>query len=176
MWRQWMHEGAQIVDQSMLSATRTARDGRTEAHWRQWRLLLRHARRSGNGGRHGQPLALAFIAEALLLTAVLACLLGKWQVTRLSRGWFVVLALAGGLGFALPPIVGSRHANFSDGSSAVTTARRQTLPFTFRAYLDVSGRPPLAGPNGGGRLRLELAADLRHHRRLRATESTTGVN
>ena len=48
------------------------------------------------------PLALAFIAEALLLTGVLAYLLGTLQVTRLSRGWFVVLALAGGLGFALP--------------------------------------------------------------------------
>jgi hypothetical protein len=53
-------------------------------------------------GAMGNPLALAFIAEALLLTGVLAYLLGKWQVTRLSRGWFVVLALAGGLAFALP--------------------------------------------------------------------------
>jgi hypothetical protein len=48
------------------------------------------------------PLALAFIVEALVLTGVLAYLLVKWQVTRLPRGWFVLLSLAGGLAFALP--------------------------------------------------------------------------
>ena len=53
-------------------------------------------------GAMANPLALAFVAEALLLTGVLAYLLGKWRVTRLSRGWFVVLALAGSLAFALP--------------------------------------------------------------------------
>lgn len=53
-------------------------------------------------GVMANALALAFIAEALLMTGVLAYLLGKWQVTRLSRSWFVVLALAGSLAFALP--------------------------------------------------------------------------
>jgi hypothetical protein len=48
------------------------------------------------------PLALAFILEALLLVGVLAYLLRKWDVSRVSWGWFVVLSLAGGLAFALP--------------------------------------------------------------------------
>jgi cellobiose-specific phosphotransferase system component IIC len=48
------------------------------------------------------PLALAFILEALLLVAVLAYLLRKWGVSRLPWGWFVVLSLSGGLAFALP--------------------------------------------------------------------------
>ena len=51
------------------------------------------------------PLAMAFVAEALLLTGVLAYLLVKWHVTRLSRGWFILLSLAGSLGFALPVAV-----------------------------------------------------------------------
>ena len=53
----------------------------------------------------GNWLALAFIAEALLLTGVLAYLLVKWQVTCLSRGWLVLLSLAGSLAFALPVAV-----------------------------------------------------------------------
>lgn len=53
-------------------------------------------------GAMANPLALAFIAEALLVTGVLAYVLGKWQLSRLSRSWFVVLALAGSLAFALP--------------------------------------------------------------------------
>jgi hypothetical protein len=46
-----------------------------------------------------------FVVEALLLTGVLAYLLVKWQVTKLSRGWFVLLSLVGSLAFAIPVAV-----------------------------------------------------------------------
>lgn len=48
------------------------------------------------------PVALAFMTEALVLTAVFAWLLGKWGVNRLSWVWFVALSLLGGMAFALP--------------------------------------------------------------------------
>ena len=48
------------------------------------------------------PLAVAFIVEALVLTALLAYLLAKWNVTSMSWGWFVLLALVGSLAFAVP--------------------------------------------------------------------------
>lgn len=48
------------------------------------------------------PVSLAFIVEALVMTGVLAYLLRKWGVTRLPWGWFVALALVGGLAFAVP--------------------------------------------------------------------------
>lgn len=48
------------------------------------------------------PLALAFVLEALVLVGVLAYLLGRWRVSRLHWGWFVLLSLAGSLAFALP--------------------------------------------------------------------------
>ena len=51
------------------------------------------------------PLALAFILEALVLVGVLAYLLRKWGVSRLPWGWFVVLSLLGGLAFALPVVL-----------------------------------------------------------------------
>ena len=51
------------------------------------------------------PVAVAFIVEALLLTGALAYLLRKWEVARLSARWFVALALAGGLAFALPVVL-----------------------------------------------------------------------
>jgi uncharacterized membrane protein YhaH (DUF805 family) len=51
------------------------------------------------------PVALAFIVEALLLTGALAYLLRRWRVAHLSAGWFIVLALAGGLAFALPVVL-----------------------------------------------------------------------
>lgn len=51
------------------------------------------------------PIAVAFIAEALILVGVLAYLLEKWGVTRLHWGWFVGLSLAGGLAFALPVVL-----------------------------------------------------------------------
>ena len=48
------------------------------------------------------PVSLAFIVEALVMTGVLAYLLHRWSVTRLAWGWFVALALIGGLAFAVP--------------------------------------------------------------------------
>lgn len=48
------------------------------------------------------PLAAAFVVEALVLAGVLAYLLDKWNVSRLHWGWFVVLSLLGGIAFALP--------------------------------------------------------------------------
>lgn len=56
------------------------------------------------------PIALAFIAEAMLLVVALAYLLPKWGVTRISRAWFVALAIVGGLGFAIPvALLGARR-------------------------------------------------------------------
>ena len=51
------------------------------------------------------PLAAAFIVEALVLTGVLAYLLGRWGVSRLSWRWFVVLSLLGSMAFALPVVL-----------------------------------------------------------------------
>jgi hypothetical protein len=51
------------------------------------------------------PVAAAFIIEALVLTGVFAYLLDKWRVSRLSWGWFVALSLAGGMAFALPVVL-----------------------------------------------------------------------
>ena len=48
------------------------------------------------------PLALAFIIEAMLLVVTLAWLFRKWGLTRLGWGWFVVLSLVGSLAFAIP--------------------------------------------------------------------------
>jgi len=51
------------------------------------------------------PIAMAFIAEALLLVPVLAWLLGRWGVSRRPWPWFVVLSMLGGLAFALPVVL-----------------------------------------------------------------------
>ena len=48
------------------------------------------------------PVALAFILEALVLVVVFADLLGKWGLLRVGWGWFVLFSLLGGLAFALP--------------------------------------------------------------------------
>ena len=48
------------------------------------------------------PLALAFVIEAMLLVVTLAWLFRKWGMTRLGWGWFVVLSLVGSLAFAIP--------------------------------------------------------------------------
>lgn len=51
------------------------------------------------------PIALAFIVEALVLMGVLAYLLAKWRVARLHWGWFVGLSLLGSMAFALPIVL-----------------------------------------------------------------------
>jgi hypothetical protein len=51
------------------------------------------------------PIALAFMAEALVLTGVFAYLLAKWGVSRLHWHWFVLLSLLGGMAFAVPVVL-----------------------------------------------------------------------
>src|SRR5688572_19290757 len=48
------------------------------------------------------PLALAFVVEAMLLVVTLAWLFRKWRLSRLGWGWFVALSLLGSLAFAIP--------------------------------------------------------------------------
>jgi len=60
----------------------------------------------------GNPIAAAFMAEALILVALMAYLLPKWNVARLRWPWLVVLSLVGGLAFAIPLVIlwGRRRA------------------------------------------------------------------
>lgn len=51
------------------------------------------------------PIALAFIAEALVLMGGFAYLLTKWGVSRLHWSWFIVLSLLGSMAFALPIVL-----------------------------------------------------------------------
>ena len=51
------------------------------------------------------PVAAAFIVEALVLAGVFAYLLTRWGVSRLHWGWFVGLSLIGGIAFALPVVL-----------------------------------------------------------------------
>ena len=53
-------------------------------------------------GALSNPVSLAFIVEALLMTGMLAYLFRKWRVSFIGSGWFVALALVGGLAFAVP--------------------------------------------------------------------------
>ncbi len=51
------------------------------------------------------PIALAFMGEALVLVGVLAYLVTKWRVGRMSWRWFVSLSLLGSMAFALPVVL-----------------------------------------------------------------------
>jgi hypothetical protein len=51
------------------------------------------------------PVAAAFIIEALVLVGVFAYLFRKWGVTRLQWGWFVFLSLLGSMAFAIPAVL-----------------------------------------------------------------------
>lgn len=51
------------------------------------------------------PLAAAFIVEALVLTGVFAYLFERWGVSRLGWKWFVGLSLLGSMAFALPIVL-----------------------------------------------------------------------
>ncbi|VTR98960.1 hypothetical protein [Tuwongella immobilis] len=51
------------------------------------------------------PVALAFIGEALLLVGVFAYLFERWGVSRLHWGWFVGLSLLGSMAFAIPIVL-----------------------------------------------------------------------
>jgi len=65
------------------------------------------------------PIALAFIVEALVLMGVFAYLLTKWGVGKLHWGWFVFLSLLGSLAFALPVLLlwpSRRDSHESEGA------------------------------------------------------------
>jgi len=51
------------------------------------------------------PVSLAFIVEAFLMVGLLAYLMWKWDVARLTWPWFVALSLVGGLAFAVPVVI-----------------------------------------------------------------------
>ena len=51
------------------------------------------------------PIAAAFIIEAMVLVGVFAYLFRKWGVSRLQWAWFVFLSLAGSMAFALPIVL-----------------------------------------------------------------------
>ncbi len=51
------------------------------------------------------PLAAAFIIEALVLVGVFAYLFERWGVSRLGWGWFVLLSLLGSMAFAIPVVL-----------------------------------------------------------------------
>lgn len=48
------------------------------------------------------PVSAAFMAEAMILVALLAYLFARWGVSRIRWPWFVVLSLLGSLLFAIP--------------------------------------------------------------------------
>jgi uncharacterized membrane protein YhaH (DUF805 family) len=51
------------------------------------------------------PIAAAFMVEAMLLVGVLAYLLSKWKITQLPWWWFVLFSLFGSMVFALPIVL-----------------------------------------------------------------------
>ena len=51
------------------------------------------------------PLALAFMIEAMALVGVFAYLFERWGVSRLGWGWFVFLSLLGSMAFAIPVVL-----------------------------------------------------------------------
>ena len=51
------------------------------------------------------PLAAAFIVEAMVLVWVFAYLFERWGMSRLGWGWFVLLSLLGSMAFAIPVVL-----------------------------------------------------------------------
>jgi len=74
----------------------------------------------------GNPLAGAFVVEALVLAPVLGYLLHRWGVTRVRWGWFVVLSLVGSIGFALPVVVLLRPGRLAPATISHRAANRST--------------------------------------------------
>ena len=63
------------------------------------------------------PIALAFMGEALVLVGVIAYLLTKWRVCRMPWPWFVILSLLGSMAFALPVVLLSPSGRLGPGAS-----------------------------------------------------------
>ena len=55
------------------------------------------------------PISLAFLVEATIMLGLLAYLLTKWGVNRMSWGWFVLLSLLGSMAFGLPAVILARN-------------------------------------------------------------------
>ena len=51
------------------------------------------------------PVALAFMVEAMLLMGAFAYLLTRWKVNRLHWAWFILLSMLGSMAFALPVVL-----------------------------------------------------------------------
>jgi hypothetical protein len=51
------------------------------------------------------PLAAAFMVEALVLVGVFAYLFERWGMSKLRWGWFVFLSLLGSMAFAIPIVL-----------------------------------------------------------------------
>ena len=51
------------------------------------------------------PVAAAFMIEAMVLVGVFAYLFNRWKVSRLGWGWFVFLSLFGSIAFAIPVVL-----------------------------------------------------------------------
>lgn len=80
-------------------------------------LFLLGAFRPGTvEGALTNPIGLAFVIEAFLLLGALTYLLPRWGVSRLGRGWIVVLALLGGIAFALPMAILWRRGSAGNDS------------------------------------------------------------
>ncbi len=63
------------------------------------------------------PIAMAFMGEALVLVGVIAYLLTKWRVSRMSWRWFVILSLLGSMAFALPVVLLWPSGRLGSGAS-----------------------------------------------------------
>ena len=64
------------------------------------------------------PMAAAFMVEALVLVGVFAYLFERWGVSRLGWGWFVFLSLLGSMAFAIPVVLLFPRRDESDPSSS----------------------------------------------------------
>lgn len=62
------------------------------------------------------PVSAAFMVEAFVMTVVLAWLLTRWGVSGISRAWFVVLSVLGGVAFALPVALLARDQQTGRGT------------------------------------------------------------
>ena len=63
------------------------------------------------------PVAAAFIVEALVMVGVLAYLFARWNVSSVHWMWFVLLSLAGGLAFGVPVVLLWTDRKRQDGAA-----------------------------------------------------------